>query len=102
MADQTLFKVQRGEVVSDCMKSTYGFISENLDFFYHNLKAIREILNPEEEFTFISHEDRWSFSCRVDKVELGVIANGEGAIREGSTCPYNEIRELLSGSEDKA
>lgn len=99
MADQTLFKVQRGEVVSDCMKSTYDFISENLEFFYHNLKPVREIFNAEESFTFISHEDRWSFSCRVDKVELGVIANGEGVIREGNTCPYDEVQEMLSTSE---
>jgi len=96
MADQTLFQVQRGEVVSDCMQTTFNFIEENLEFFYHNLKPIREILEAEDFFLFVSHEDRWSFSCRVDRVELGRVANGVGVIREGSACPYDGIANILT------
>ncbi len=99
MADQTLYQAQRGEVVSDCMPATYDFILENLEFFYHNLKPVREILGADDFFLFISHEDRWSFSCRVDKVELGRVSNGAGVIREGSSCPYNEISALLTEPE---
>lgn len=100
MADQTLYQVQRGEVVSDCMQSTFDFIEENLDFFYHNLKEVRDLLEADDFFLFISHEDRWSFSCRVDKAELGKVANGAGVVREGSTCPYDEIKDILTYTEE--
>lgn len=96
MADQTLYQVQRGEVVSDCMQSTFDFIDENLEFFYHNLKPVREILEADDFFLFITHEDRWSFSCRVDRVELGRVASGAGVIREGSSCPYDGITDVLT------
>ncbi len=96
MADHTLYQIQRGEVVSDCMQSTYDFINENLEFFSHNLKTVRDVLDGGDFFLFISHEDRWSFSCRIDKFELGKVANGAGVIREGDSCPYNEISAVLT------
>lgn len=95
MADQTLYQVSRGVVASDCMQSTLEFIEGNLEFFYHSLKPVREILEADDFFLFISHEDRWSFSCRVDRVELGRVSNGAGVIQEGGSCPYDGIKHIL-------
>jgi len=98
VSDQTFFQVQRGAVVSDCMEETYDFINQNLEFFYQNLKPVREALGADDYFVFVSHEDRWSFSCRVDRVELGRVAQGVGIISEGSNCPYDTVTEELSNS----
>ena len=99
MSDQTFYQVQRGRVVSDCMEGTYEFINQNLEFFFHGLKPLKEALNTTGPMTFISHEDRWSFSCRVDRAELGQVATGQGYITEGADCPYDDIYEKLSSEQ---
>lgn len=99
MADYTYFQVQRGSIVSDCMEETYEFINQNLEFFYHNLKDIKEAIGSDGPFTFISHEDRWSFACRVDRSELGRVAAGQGFVTEGADCPYNDIISKLDEAE---
>lgn len=102
MANTTSFTVNRGEVMSDCMRDTYEFIQENLEFFYHSLQPVREVLAANETFSFISHEDRWSFACSVEKVELGMVSQGAGVIREGGSMPYDEVIAHLDLNKAKS
>ena len=96
MPNQTYFEVQRGSVVSDCMPETYDFISQNLEYFHKGIKPALDALAGAGEVTFISLEEKWSFSCHVEKSELGKVASGKGTISEGRACIYDEILASLA------
>jgi len=95
MSSQTHFEIKQGAVIGDCMKETYDFIEQNLEYFYKSLRPIREALTDEGDITFVSYEDQWSFACHVEKSELGRVATGKGIISESSTCLYDEILSSL-------
>lgn len=85
--------------MSDCMQETYDFISQNLEYFHLALQPAREALSDDGSLTFISHETQWSLACRIDRSELGKIAQGEGSISEGGGCSYDKLLEQLSETE---
>lgn len=99
MKNQTFFKIQQGSVISDCMKETYDFIDQNLEYFHSALQPAREALANEGSISFISHESQWSFACRIDKSELGKVASGAGVIIEGRVCPYDDLLNDLTQGE---
>ena len=91
MSNLTHYKVERGEVQSDCMPETHNFISQNLKYLYESLIPVREEIAKSGSFSFICYEDNWSFTAKIDKVELARVSSASGVIQEGHECSYDEL-----------
>ena len=96
MSNSVHFQIQRGTVVSDCMQQTYDFISENLTYLHDALIPVRDAVLESSDFKFICFEQNWSFAVNIDRVELGQVSAGNGAIQEGNQCSYDELLESIS------
>lgn len=96
MAQLTHFSVARGNVVSDCLPQTKQFIEGNLAFFYGALSRLSDALGSDGPLLFLSHEDQWSFGCRIDKTELGNIAVASGVLRDGGANHSDAILKVIS------
>ncbi len=96
MSNLIHFEVQRGQVVCDCMEETYQFISQNLGYLHEQLLPVRDELLGAGDFTFICHEENWTFAARVDKAELGRVSIGSGIIKDGNSSSYDEVLERLA------
>lgn len=95
MPTLTLFEVERGAVVSDCMDETQEFISGNLRYLHELLTPIKSEIGQSSDFTFICYEEDWSFAAKIEKVELSRVSKGNGLILEGGQCAYDLILEEI-------
>ena len=95
MSNLTHYKVEQGEVYSDCMPETHNFITQNLKYLNQLLIPVREEIAKSGPFTIICYEDNWSFAAKIEKIELAKVSSAIGVIQEGSECSYDEIVSLI-------
>lgn len=96
MSDLLNFHISQGTVECECMERTHNFISGNLAYLNKMLVALKHEGMKSDEFTMICHEKTMSYAVKVDKVELGQVAEGYGVLADGSECQYDEIISFLN------
>jgi|GEM_PF-3833431 len=98
MSDLLNFNIRQGEVECDCMERTHNFISSNLKYLGKSITTLKSEGLSGQDFTLICYESAMSFAVKVDRIELGQIANGGGVIVDGASCNYDQILETLEST----